>query len=110
MDYYLGSEYKGNYIWGLAMNLAWNELNESILHEKLKLKTDDKIALRMTDQFNDAPFTRNDLDEKGYYIKSGYGQKTLDLINKESRAKFPGKRFDDLRLKLGPRDIIAYAY
>ncbi len=110
MDHYLGSEYKGNYVWGLAMNLAWNELNESILHEKLKLKTDDKIALRMADQLNDAPFTKNDLDEKSYYIKSGYGQKTVDLINKESRAKFPEKSFEDLKLKLGPTDIIAYAY
>ncbi len=24
MDHYLGSEYKGNYVWGLAMNLAWH--------------------------------------------------------------------------------------
>jgi hypothetical protein len=99
MDYYLGSEYKGNYVWGLAMNLAWNELNESILHEKVKLKTNNKSALRMADQLNDAPFTKNDLDEKSYYIKSGYGQKTVDLINKESRAKFPEKSFNDLQLK-----------
>ncbi len=110
MDYYLGSEYKGNYVWGLAMNLAWNELNESILHGILKLKTDDKIALRMAEQLNDAPFTKNDLDEKSYYIRSGYGQKTVDLINKESRAKFPDKSFGDLKLSLGPADIIAYAY
>jgi len=110
MDYYLGSEYKGNYVWGLAMNLAWNELNESILHEKLKLKTDDKIALRMAEQLNDAPFTKNDLDEESYYIKSGYGQKTVDLINQESREKFPEKSFEDLKLNLDPTDIIAYAY
>lgn len=110
MDDYLGSDYKGNYVWGLAMNLAWNELNESILHEKLKLQTDDKVALRMADQLNGAPLTKNDLDEKSYYIKSGYGQKTVELINKESRAKFPGKRFDDLKLNLGTTDIIAYAY
>jgi hypothetical protein len=110
MDHYLGSESKGNYVWGLAMNLAWNELNERILHEKLILKTDDKIALRMADQLNDAPFTKKDLDEKSYYIKGGYGQKTVDLINKESSAKFPGKSFNALKLNLGPVDIIAYAY
>jgi len=110
MDNYLGSEYKGNYVWGLAMNLAWKELNENILHGKPDLKTDDKVALRIADQFNDAPFTKNDLDEKSYYIKSGYGQKTVDLINQESRAKFPDKSFGELRLKLGPKDIIAYAY
>lgn len=110
MDYYLGSEYKGNYVCGLAMNLAWNELNESILHEKVKLKTDDKIALRMADQLNHAPFTKNDLDEASYYIKSGFGQETVDLINKESRQKFPGKSFGDLKLKLAPTAIISYAY
>ncbi len=110
MNSYPGSEYEGNYVWGVAMNLAWNELSESILCGKPELKTKDKIALRMADQFNDAPFTKNDLDEKSYYIRSGYGQETVDLINQESKAKFPDKSFEDLRLRLGLRDIIAYAY
>jgi hypothetical protein len=110
MDHYLGSEYKGNYVWGGAINLAWHELNENILHEKLKLKTDDKVALEMVDKLNHSPFTRNDLDEKSYYVKSGFGQETVNLINKESRQKFPGKSFRDLELKLGPTDIISYAY
>jgi hypothetical protein len=26
---YPGSEYKGNYVWALAMNLDWNELNDN---------------------------------------------------------------------------------
>lgn len=110
MDVYLGSEYKGNYVWGGAMNLAWHELNENIVHEKLKLKTDDPVALEMVDKLNDSPFTKNDLDEKSYYIKSGLGQVTVDLINKESRQKFPTKSFPDLTLKLAPADIISYAY
>ena len=110
MDHYLGSEYKGNYVWGGAMNLAWNELNENILHEKLRLITDDKKALGMVDRLNHAPFTKNDLDEKSYYIKSGFGQETVDLINRESRQTFPGKSFRDLEVKLRPTDIISYAY
>lgn len=109
-DHYLGSHYKGNYVWGLAMNLAWNELNENILHEKLKLKTDDKVALEMAEKLNRAPFTKNDLDEKSYYIKSGYGQRTIDLINRETRSKFLGKSFEDLKVKLDPTAIISYAY
>ncbi len=36
--HYLGSEYKANYVWGLAMNLVWNELNEIILQKNLKLR------------------------------------------------------------------------
>lgn len=67
---YLGSEYKGNYVWGGAMNLAWTELNENILHEKLKLKTNDIVALKMVDAFNNPVFSKKDLDEKSYYVKS----------------------------------------
>lgn len=107
---YIGSGYKGNYVWGGAMNLAWNELNENILHEKLKLNTDDKIALDMVKKFNNQNFAKDDLDENSYYIKSGYGQKTVDLINKESIKKFPSKSFGNLKIDLKPADIICYAY
>ncbi|MDD4902630.1 MAG: hypothetical protein PHE24_05865 [Patescibacteria group bacterium] len=107
---YLGSDYKGNYVWGGAMNLAWNELNDNILHEKLQLKTTDKVALGMVDKFNNPAITKDDLDEASYYIKSGYGQETVDAINKESKAKFPDKSFGDLQIKLDPTGIISYAY
>lgn len=107
---YLGSDFKGNYIWGGAMNLAWNELNDNILREKLKLNADDKIALEMVEKFNNPVFTKNDLDEKSYYVKSGYGQETVEAINKESREKFPDKSFGNLNLELQPTDIVSYAY
>lgn len=107
---YLGSYYKGNYVWGGAMNLAWNDLNENILDEKLKLNTEEKVALGMVEKFNDAVFEKTDLDEKSYYIKSGYGQETVDLINQESREKFPTKSFPDLTIVLAPTEIISYAY
>lgn len=107
---YLGSDYKGNYVWGGAMNLAWNELNENILKEKLTFNTDDKIALEMAEKFNNSIFTKDDLDEKSYYIKSGYGQKTVDAINEESKEKFPSKSFSDLQMDLSPTGFISYAY
>ncbi|OGY85593.1 MAG: hypothetical protein A2233_03160 [Candidatus Kerfeldbacteria bacterium RIFOXYA2_FULL_38_24] len=107
---YLGSDYQGNYVWGGAMNLAWNELNENILHEKLQLNTDDKTALDMVTKLNNPVFTKKDLDDKSYYVKSGYGQNTVDIINKESKEKFPSKSFKDLDVSLSPRDIISYAY
>ncbi len=110
LNNYLGSYYKGNYVWGGAMNLAWNELNDEILHEKLKLATKDKIALEMVSKLNDSPFSKKDLDEESCYIKAGYGQKTVDKINKELREKFPEKSFQDLDLQLDPKDIISYAY
>ncbi|MCF7795140.1 hypothetical protein K9M50_02175 [Patescibacteria group bacterium] len=107
---YIGSDYKGNYVWGGAMNLAWNELNENVLEENLKLQTDDETALNMVEKFNNPIFTKDDLNKESYYIKSGYGQSIVDEINYESRKKFPTKSFADLNIKLGPTDIISYAY
>ena len=107
---YLGSYDTGNYVWGGAMNLAWNDLNSNILHEKLALNTDDSTVLSMVAKLNDPVFTKNDLDAASYYIKSGYGQGIVDEINKESRAKFPSKTFSDLQMSLRPTDIISYAY
>jgi hypothetical protein len=107
---YVGSLDQGNYVWGGAMNLAWNELNDNILHGKLQLNTTDQTALAMVNKFNNPVFTKNDLDEASYYIKSGYGQETVTAINQESKAKFPDKSFPDLQLKLSPHDIITYAY
>ncbi|MDA3839681.1 MAG: hypothetical protein PF572_01195 [Patescibacteria group bacterium] len=107
---YLGSYFKENYVWGGAMNLAWNDLNENILNEKLQLRTEDVIALTMIEKLNNPIFTKEDLDDKSYYIKSGYGQETVDIINKESKKKFPSKSFGDLDMNLAKKDIISYAY
>lgn len=107
---YLGSDYKGNYVWGGAMNLAWTELAENIIKEDIRLNTQDKIALEMALKLNDAPFSKSDLDEESYYVKSGYGQSTVDQINHESKKKFPSKSFGDLQMNLDPTDIISYAY
>jgi hypothetical protein len=107
---YLGSDYKGNYVWGGAMNLAWTELAENIIKEDIQLNTKDKVALEMASKLNDAPFSKNDLDEESYYVKSGYGQETVEEINRESKKKFPSKSFGDLEISLSPRDIISYAY
>ncbi len=110
LDNFVGSYCKGNYVWGLAMNLAWQELNNEILHEKLILNTEEKDAIEIAKAFNYTKLSRKDIDEASYYVKAGYGQKTVDAINKESRKKFPKKSFKDLEIKLSPADIISYAY
>ncbi len=110
LDNFVGSYFKGNYVWGLAMNLAWQELNNEILHEKLVLRTDSKAALEIAKSFNYTDLSKKDIDYESYYVKAGYGQKTVDAINKESREKFPKKSFDDLQIELAPSDIISYAY
>lgn len=107
---YTWSDYKWNYIWWWAMNLAWNDLNDNILHSKLQLKTQDQIVQDYVRKFNNPAISKEDLDEASYYIKSGYWQATIDAINRESKAKFPNKSFGDLQIQLKPLDIISYAY
>jgi hypothetical protein len=107
---YTGSYFQGNYIWAGAMNLAWNELVQNILHDEVKLNTNKQDSLKIARKLNKSVFSKNDLDTESYYVKSGYGQKTVDLINLESRQKFPNKSFADLDLRLTNNDIISYAY
>jgi hypothetical protein len=107
---YVGSNYKGNFVWCGAMNLAWNELNENILKEKLKLNSQDKTALEMVEKLNNPTFSKTDLDENSYYIKSGFGQNTVNAINKESKVKFPNKSFEDLKIELEDDGLVSYAY
>jgi PBP1b-binding outer membrane lipoprotein LpoB len=109
-DNYTGSLYQGNYVWGGAMNLAWNEAVENIIHEKIKLNTTDPAALLMTDKLNNSVFNKNDLDEASYYVKSGFGPRTLAEINSESKRKFPAKSFSDLVIPMSDKDFISYAY
>lgn len=107
---YTGDYHQNVYVWAGAMNLAWTQLMDSFFGEPIELETSDRNALFYQNRFNDPVFTRNDIDEASYYIKSGYGQETVDAINKECKAKFPSKSFSDLLIKLGARDIISYAY
>ena len=73
---------KGNFIWGGAMCLAWAELKHSIIKENIKLAGASKDALQMIDNFNAERFHKGAIDPNCVYIKSGYGKKTLDIINK----------------------------
>lgn len=107
---YTAGEYEGNYVWGAAMNLAWNELSENIIKEKIALDTDDPEALATLNKLNNPVASKADIDEPSYYVKSGYGQETVSTINRECRAKFPTKSIPDLKMVLGDTDILSYAY
>ena len=107
---YAGSKLHDNYIWGGAINLAWNELIDNFTGEPIKLATNNEATLKTLQCLNNPVFTKADIDEASYYVKSGYGQKTVDLINQECKAKFPDKSIADLQLKLADKDIISYAY
>lgn len=109
-DHYTGSLVDGNYVWSGAMNLCWTELCEDVIKAPIVLRTADAEALKTTEHLNHPALTREDLDEASYYVKAGFGPKTLEVINRESRSKFPQKSFGDIEAELGEEDIISYAY
>lgn len=109
-QHYTGSMYKGNYVWSGAMNLCWTELCQSVIHAPITLRTGDTAALKMADCFNHPVCTKADLDAPSYYTRAGFGSRTVEAINRESRAKFPEKSFPDLKIDLREEDIISYAY
>ena len=43
----------------------------------------DEVVQKIVENYNTCPFKKDDLSESDYYIKSGYGQKTVTAINKE---------------------------
>jgi len=54
----------------------------------------------MIENYNSAKFKATDINPQSIYVKSGKGQQTVDLINKEVRQKFPEKTFKDLEFNL----------
>ncbi|HOE55165.1 MAG TPA: hypothetical protein PLU05_00995 [Candidatus Cloacimonas acidaminovorans] len=85
---YTGSKFHNNYIWGGAMNLAWNELIESFTSEPIELDTKDESTLKTLYCLNNPVFSKADIDEASYYVRSGYGQKQLILSIMNARQNF----------------------
>ena len=75
------------------MNICWNTLSEDIFKEPIKLEAYNKEAKRLIYSFTHSNFSKHNLKESSYYTKAGYGKKTLDMINKEVKKKFPSKTF-----------------
>lgn len=50
------------------------------------------------------------LSENCYYARAGFGNKTVNLINEEVKAKFPDKTTSPLVPNLDDDSIISYAY
>lgn len=71
----------GNFVWGAALTLAWKQLCDQIIHEPIKIESTNKKALEIVDNFNSSPCDFKMLDKDCYYARSGFGNKTVNLIN-----------------------------
>jgi hypothetical protein len=90
MDSYSEADYNsfeapdGNIVWAGALTLAWKDLLHLAPKGNVKAFTiqGSKDLQKIADNFHHSPFGKHDLAESSYYIKSGYGQQTVDQINK----------------------------
>ncbi|TXF90097.1 hypothetical protein FUA23_07605 [Neolewinella aurantiaca] len=104
-----GAVFNGNYLWSVAMNLAWNELVEHQLGGSATIKTEDPALRQLVDRLNTAVFNQDLLDPAAYFVRSGIGQKDVlkareDLLRERDVRQ---SLLNDLTLQ--PLDIFSYA-
>lgn len=98
---------KKNMVWCGAMNLAWNELRDSIIKEDVKLNGESNLVT----QLNKKPFTKENLSEKDYIAIAGYGKDDIvNKINKMLKEKFHESGQWGYKKSVAPNDFLAYSF
>lgn len=106
-----GSYLDGNYIWAIGMQLAWNDLCDNVINAKVEIATNNSVGKTLFEQLNKRKFTRKALSENDYFVKSGFGQETIDQIRDTLREKFQARTTDSLSaITLLPSDLICFSY
>lgn len=106
-----GSYLNGNYIWGIGMQLAWNDLCDNVINAKVEVSTKNSAGKALSKQFNKRKFTRKALSENSYFVKSGFGQETIEQIRKELQENFKARTTDTLSaITLYPSELICFSY
>lgn len=106
-----GSYLDGNYIWAIGMQLAWNDLCDNVINAKVEIATNNSVGKTLFEQLNKRKFTRKALSENDYFVKSGFGQETVDQIRDKLREKFQARTTDSLSaITLLPSDLICFSY
>lgn len=106
---FTGTYHDGNYVWSIAMNLAWNELVEHQLGGSVRVDTHRPESREMVDALNTNIFTRELLDPAAYFIRSGMGPVELAAA---SAALLAEKQVETSLLnsmQLLPGELFAYA-
>jgi hypothetical protein len=62
---------------------------ENIIKENVTVASQDPAVKKLVQNYNTCEFTRKDIDDRCIYVKSGYGQETVNKINAECKKKFP---------------------
>lgn len=95
-----------NLIWCATMQLAWNEMCDSVLEGPAKLEGDPPLQVKL----NKREANESDLDAPSYVAMAGSGKdKIVEKINGELKRKF-GAGAHQVDIRLTERDVLAYSY
>lgn len=95
-----------NLVYCSTFQLAWNELIDKIIKEDIKLQNEPTMVGILNKKYA----SKADLSDNSYVATAGYGkQNIINKINEALTRKF-GKNAPKVNDRLGPEDIIAYAY
>lgn len=104
-----GTYHNQNYVWAIAMNLAWNELITNQLGGEARVESDHPIVNELVDRLNAGVFSHELLDAAAYFIRSGIGPEAVadaraDLLREKNVAK---SLLDTIVLRSG--ELFSYA-
>lgn len=106
-----GAYWKDNYLWGIGMQLCWNQLSEDIVGGAVQLKTQKPEAQELISCFNQKHFDQAAISPDCLYTKAGLGPEILDVIKRELGARFPNRSTDTLNhLSPSQVDLICFSY
>jgi hypothetical protein len=95
-----------NLLYCSSFQLAWNELWDNIIKDKISLQDNPQIAQVL----NKRSVDKTSISEESYLAMSGYGKDDIvNKINDALKQKF-GDEAWKVENKLNPDDIIAYAF
>jgi hypothetical protein len=72
-----GTYHNQNYVWAIAMNLAWNKLVDSQLGGEARVDTDNENVKKLVDRLNTGIFNHELLEKAAYFIRSGIGPEAV---------------------------------
>jgi hypothetical protein len=107
---YAGSWRDGNYVWAIALHLAWNDMCSTVFGGPPSAEPAPSGTTELVEVLNRAPFTRKDVDEESVYVDVGFGPSAVDRINREVHSRFPTRSFPDLSRDIDDQDLVLYAY
>jgi hypothetical protein len=106
----LAGDYKGNYVWAAAMDLAWKKVKADVVKRELEVADDDALGASITAAFNGSKFSKSDLDAASYYLFSGSGPQAMDNLRAGLKQKFTNSSSKLSEIPLDSGMVITFAY